>query len=79
MESKTITFNISDKRALLRKDLEVVYKALKEKGYNPERQIEGYILSGDPTYVTNYMNARQIISKIDTYDLLEEIVKSYFE
>ena len=57
--------------------LEIVYKALSEKGYNPVNQIVGYILSEDPTYITTYNNARNIISKIDRDDLLEALVKSY--
>ena len=57
--------------------LEQVYLALKEKGYNPVNQIVGYILSEDPTYITTYNNARNIISKIDRDDLLEALVKSY--
>ena len=57
--------------------LEIVYNALVEKGYNPVNQIVGYILSEDPTYITTYNNARNIISKIDRDDLLEALVKSY--
>ena len=59
-----------------------VYAALKEKGYNPVNQIVGYLLSGDPTYVTNYNNARSLAVKLDCDELLEEIVTfyvSYFE
>lgn len=54
-----------------------VYYSLKEKGYNPVNQIVGYILSGDPTFITNHNNARAIISKIERDDLLEILVKSY--
>lgn len=54
-----------------------VYNSLQEKGYNPINQIVGYILSEDPTYITTYDNARNIISKIDRDDLLEAMVKSY--
>ena len=57
--------------------LKDVYEALTEKGYNPVNQIVGYILSEDPTYITTYNNARNIISKIDRDDLLEALVKSY--
>ena len=57
--------------------LSTVYEALTEKGYNPVNQIVGYILSEDPTYITTYNNARNIISKIDRDDLLEALVKSY--
>ena len=56
-----------------------VYNALKEKGYNPINQIVGYILSGDPTYITNHQNARSIIRKLERDELLEEILKYYLE
>ncbi len=59
--------------------LQLVYKALKEKNYNPVNQIVGYILSGDPTYITGHNNARSIISKIERDELLEEIVYFYLE
>ena len=61
----------------IRDILAKVYGALEEKGYNPVNQIVGYILSEDPTYITTYNNARNIISKIDRDDLLEALVKSY--
>jgi uncharacterized protein (UPF0297 family) len=54
-----------------------VYDALKEKGYNPISQIVGYILSGDPTYITNHNNARSVIRKLERDELLEELVKTY--
>ena len=54
-----------------------VYNALKTKGYNPVNQIVGYILSGDPTYITGYDNARTLITKIERDELLEEIVDFY--
>lgn len=57
--------------------LEQVYKALEEKGYNPIDQIIGYILSGDPTYITSYNNARSIIQEIERDELLGELLKSY--
>jgi len=53
------------------------YKALFEKGYNPINQIVGYILSGDPTYITSHNNARSLIRKMERDELLEELVKSY--
>jgi len=56
-----------------------IYQALKEKGYNPINQIVGYILSGDPTYITNHNNARSLIRKLERDELLEEILKSYIE
>jgi len=54
-----------------------VYAALKDKGYSPVNQIVGYILSGDPTYITSHNNARSLIRKIDRDELLEDIVCSY--
>ncbi|MBQ7338396.1 MAG: IreB family regulatory phosphoprotein [Clostridia bacterium] len=56
-----------------------VYHALTEKGYNPVTQIVGYLLTEDPTYITNYAGARSLIRRVDRNDLLEEIVRSYFE
>lgn len=56
-----------------------VYAALKEKGYNPVNQIVGYILSGDPTYITSHRNARSLISKLERDELLEEIVYFYID
>jgi len=67
--------NVNEARELLL----TVYKALKEKGYNPINQIVGYILSGDPTYITNHQNARSIIRRLERDELLEEIVRSYLE
>ncbi|MBO8433740.1 MAG: IreB family regulatory phosphoprotein, partial [Tyzzerella sp.] len=56
-----------------------VTSALKAKGYNPVNQIVGYILSGDPTYITSYDNARSLIRKLDRDELLEELVKDYLD
>ena len=58
---------------------EQVYEALAEKGYNPVNQIVGYILSGDPTYITSYLNARAMIRKLERDELLEELVKDYLD
>ena len=57
--------------------LTTVYKSLKEKGYNPINQIVGYILSEDPTYITNHNNARTLIRKLDRDELLQSMLKSY--
>ena len=57
--------------------LEIVYKALKEKGYNPVNQIVGYIMSGDPTYITSYNGARSLIMKVERDELVEEMLKAY--
>ncbi len=54
-----------------------VYESLKEKGYNPISQLVGYIISGDPTYITSYNNARALIGRLERDDILEELLKSY--
>ena len=78
MSDKTITFSLSEEREKeMLQILRTVYDALNEKGYNPINQIVGYILSEDPTYITTYNNARNLISRIDRDDLLEALVKSY--
>ena len=59
--------------------LEIVYKALKDKGYNPVNQIVGYIMSGDPTYITSHNNARSLIMKVERDELVEEVLKTYIE
>lgn len=75
---KTLTFSLKDEKDLeIKRLLLTVYSALSEKGYNPINQIVGYILSEDPTYITNYKNARSLIRKIDRDDLLNALVKSY--
>lgn len=63
----------------MRNTLREVFAALSEKGYNPVHQIVGYLLSEDPTYITNYKNARTLIRKIDRDALLRELVRSYLE
>lgn len=75
---KTITFSLKNqKEAEIKVILTAVYDALTEKGYNPLNQIVGYILSEDPTYITNYKNARSLIRKIDRDELMNVLVKSY--
>ena len=59
--------------------LEIVYKALSEKGYNPVNQIVGYITSGDPTYITSHNGARSLIMKMERDELVEEMLKTYIE
>ena len=59
--------------------LEQVYQALSEKGYNPVNQIVGYIMSGDPTYITSHKNARSLIMKVERDELMEETVRYYIE
>ena len=59
--------------------INMVYDALKEKGYNPINQLVGYLLSGDPTYITSYKSARTLIRKLERDELLEELVSSYLK
>ena len=59
--------------------LEIVYKALKEKGYNPVNQIVGYIMSGDPTYITSHKGARSMIMKVERDELVEELLNEYIK
>ncbi len=57
--------------------LAVVYEALTEKGYNPVNQIVGYVMSGDPTYITSHKNARSLIMKVERDEIVEEVLKEY--
>ena len=59
--------------------LEIVYKALSEKGYNPVNQIVGYIMSGDPTYITSHKGARSMIIKVQRDELVEELLTEYIK
>ncbi len=59
--------------------LKEVYDAMTEKGYNPVNQIVGYIISGDPTYITSHKNARSLIMKVERDELLEELLKNYID
>ena len=68
---------VDDKNAEMKRILTTVYDALKEKGYNPINQIVGYLLSEDPTYITNHNNARTLIRKIDRDELLQVLVRKY--
>ena len=68
---------VDDKNAEMKRVLTTVYDALKEKGYNPINQIVGYLLSEDPTYITNHNNARSLIRKIDRDELMQELVGHY--
>ncbi len=74
-ENSMMQEEVTDMREILRQ----VYEAMSEKGYNPIGQIVGYLLSEDPTYITNYQNARALIRKIDRDELMSELVKSYLE
>ena len=75
---KTITFTLgSNDEREMKMILSTVYKALSEKGYNPVHQIVGYILSEDPTYITNHKNARSLICRIDRDELMSALVRTY--
>ncbi|HLQ73329.1 MAG TPA: IreB family regulatory phosphoprotein [Bacillota bacterium] len=78
---KTMKFSFSDEpyEQDVKTILITVYEALKEKGYNPNNQIVGYLLSGDPAYIPRYKDARNLIRKIERDELIEELVKSYLE
>ena len=78
MSEPTTIFSIyDDKDREIRAVLTEVYRALKEKGYNPINQLVGYILSEDPTYITTYQGARSLIRTFDRDDLLQALLKSY--
>ena len=74
----TIKFTVpGDEKDNMHRILRSVFDALNEKGYNPINQIAGYLLTEDPTYITNYNNARSMICKIDRDELLQDLVHSY--
>ena len=78
MDDNTIKFTVpAEGSEEMKRILTEVYRSLTEKGYNPINQIVGYLLSEDPTYITNYNNARSLICKIDRDDLLHELVRHY--
>lgn len=79
MQEFTRKFDVIDKRDETREILMSVYNSLKLKGYDPINQIVGYILSEDPTYITNYNNARSLICHLDRDELLQELVLHYLE
>ena len=70
---------VQDRNEEMRATLMAVYDALKEKGYNPINQIVGYIMSGDPTYITSYNGARSLVMKVERDELVEELLKAYIE
>ncbi len=77
-EKDTLKFTVpSDDKENMRRILRSVYEALTEKGYNPINQIVGYLLTEDPTYITNYNNARSMICKIDRDELMQVLVREY--
>jgi uncharacterized protein (UPF0297 family) len=77
---KTMKFTVDQQQAEERKEiLKFVYNALKDKGYHPTNQMIGYLLSGDPTYITTHNDARKIIRRVERDEILEELLKYYLE
>ena len=79
MEDTTRKFAALDSKTEMREILSSVYNSLMVKGYNPINQIVGYILSEDPTYITNYNNARTLITRLDRDELLQELLRTYLD
>lgn len=79
MEDITRKFTAIDNKTETREILSSVYNSLRVKGYNPINQLVGYILSEDPTYITNYNNARSLICRLDRDELLQELLLNYLE
>ena len=78
MDDNTLKFTVpADNSDEMKRILTEVYRSLTEKGYNPINQIVGYLLSEDPTYITNHNNARSLICKLDRDELLQELVRHY--
>ncbi len=78
MTENTIKFTVpGDDKESMHRILRGVFDALNEKGYNPINQIVGYLLTEDPTYITNYTNARSMICKLDRDEILQELVRCY--
>lgn len=78
--NNTVKFNVGGENVnQVREILRVVYEALKVKGYNPISQMVGYVMSGDPTYITSHNNARSLISRLERDEILEELVKDYVQ
>ena len=78
--SNTQYFKVKSEPEIQVKDvLDLVYNAMAEKGYHPVNQIVGYIMSGDPTYITSYKGARSMIMKVERDELVEELLKEYIQ
>ena len=76
----TMKFTFEQQQAEERKEIiSFVYNALKEKGYHPINQMTGYLLSGDPTYITTHKDARKLIKKVERDEIIEELLKSYID
>ncbi|MBQ7534528.1 MAG: IreB family regulatory phosphoprotein [Stomatobaculum sp.] len=70
---------VQDNKMDVTQVLQLVYEALSEKGYNPVNQIVGYVMSGDPTYITSHKNARSLIMKVERDEILEELLSFYID
>jgi uncharacterized protein (UPF0297 family) len=79
ISEETMMFRVENEESNAATVLSTVYQALKTKGYNPINQLVGYLLSGDPTYITSYNNARGLIRKLERDELLEELVRNYLQ
>ena len=80
VSTETQYFNVGwDERDSVNNIIKEVYMALKEKGYNPVNQIVGYIMSGDPTYITSHNNARSLIMKAERDEIIEVLLENYIE
>ena len=78
--SSTQFFQVESGPQIQAKDiLEIVYRALSEKGYNPVNQIVGYIMSGDPTYITSYNGARSLIRRVERDEIIEHLLEDYIK
>ncbi len=75
----TMMFRVENEENNAAMVINTVYQSLKAKGYNPINQIVGYLLSGDPTYITSYENARGLMRKLERDELLEELVRAYLK
>jgi uncharacterized protein (UPF0297 family) len=80
MSQGTMRFSFSNENPNQTRDIILkVYEALAEKGYNPISQIVGYIMSGDPTYITSHKNARSLISRVERDEIMEELLRHYLD
>jgi len=76
---ETMRFEAKSENEEARKTFRLAYQALEEKGYNPIYQIAGYLISGDPAYITSHLDARNTIRRIERDELIEELVRAYAE
>ena len=78
--TETMAFKSDElRRETIRRVLDLVSEALKEKGYNAVNQLSGYLISNDPAYISSHKNARSVIQKVERYEIIEELVRFYLE